>query len=133
MSTGCNKVCASKLCRERRACACECEARFALNPVAVDACIADCWDSPDLHSQYASVEDYLCSRFDPQDLFNRQGYICPNFDPMSGTVQGQVYSEQKDNFQKQNSSTNTLLMIAGVIALLILLYYFYLLFKKPKA
>lgn len=130
MATSCNKFCVSKECKERKDCACECEARFALNPVAVDACIADCWDNPDLHSQYGSVEQYLCSRFDPQDLFNRQGFICPNFDPMTGTVQGQVYTEEKRTAQDQNSSTNRLLIIVGVIALLILGYYLYLLYKQ---
>jgi len=132
MATSCSKVCASKLCKERRACACECEARFALNPVAVDACIADCWDSPDLHSQYSNVEDYLCSNFDHQDLFNRQGYICPGFDPMTSTVQGQVYTEQKQTAQQQNGSTRQLLIIAGIVALIILIYYLYLLYKQPN-
>jgi len=130
MATSCTKVCASKLCKERKACACECEARFALNPVAVDACIADCWDDPNLHSRYTSVEDYLCTRFDAQDLFNRQGYICPGFDPMTGTVQGQVYQEQKSTYSEQNSQSNKLLMIAAVVALLILVYYFYLLYQQ---
>lgn len=120
----CKKVCISALCKARKNCACQCEATIGgTNPALLDACLADCWDTPDHLSQYSSTEDYLCSRMDPQQLYNHHGYLCPSFDPLTGTAQGAAYKEQQNNINQPRTTAIIVLIVLAIMVVVLFAYY----------
>lgn len=126
--TSCRKFCVSSLCKARKSCACRCEAIVGgTNPTLLSACEADCYTDPSHLDQYSSVEEYLCSRMDQQQLYNNLGYLCPGFDPMTGTAQGEAYDVQQSNI---NKSRNTIIMVIVVLVVIVAALFYY--FMKTK-
>lgn len=129
MGASCKKFCVNKLCKERKACACQCEGAIGgTNPTMLEACLGDCWNDPYHLSQYESVEQYLCGCMDPQQLYNHHGYLCPGFDPLQGTAQGEAYAKQQGNIDQ--SKKVMIIVVLVLLAMLGLVFYYYLKGRK---
>jgi hypothetical protein len=124
MAVNCNTWCISALCKDRKKCACQCDAWFAgTNPVLIESCQGACYNNPNIRN--GTAEDFMCSVLDPQEVFNRHGYICPDFNPLTDSAQGQAYAEQQKTIDEQSASSQQTIIFAFAFMLVLLLIYLY--------
>lgn len=117
------RVCFSALCEQRKACSCTCESWFT-DPVLLQKCKSACHDKPNLrHDGKDNFLRFLCADgFGQAEVYNKSGFICPNFDPSTGTEQGRKYERDKEQSELNAKAKQEAMLKQSFFLLLLLLF-----------
>lgn len=107
------KICVTKKCKDKKACACNCNGWFQWNEALRQGCEAACQQEV----KPSSKEDYLQNYIGGDVAANYYGLLVGDYNVLNDSLQGQVYQQEIKNQEKANANKTPLIIGLGIAAL----------------